>query len=132
MNSTTHSSSSNQRWQFWIDRGGTFTDVAAFDARTRKLLLGKTLSTPSHLVEGINTGVAEAGADVADASLFLHGSTIAINTVLERKGALTALVTTKGFRDVFYCDCFKTHNQKNCNVKLMDFSDLNRNRLRKN
>ncbi len=83
------------------DIGGTFTDVAAFDARSRKLLLGKTLSTPAHLVEGINTGVAEAGADVAQASLFLHGSTIAINTMLERTGARTALITTEGFRDVY-------------------------------
>ncbi|NBQ62039.1 MAG: hypothetical protein EBU40_07150 [Proteobacteria bacterium] len=83
------------------DIGGTFTDVAAFDARTRRLLLGKTLSTPSHLVKGINTGVAEAGADVAEASLFLHGSTIAINTMLERTGARTALITTEGFRDVY-------------------------------
>ena len=83
------------------DIGGTFTDVAAFDARSRKLLLGKTLSTPSHLVEGINTGVELAGADVGEASLFLHGSTIAINTMLERTGARTALITTEGFRDVY-------------------------------
>ena len=83
------------------DIGGTFTDVAAFDVRSRKLLLGKTLSTPAHLVEGINTGVAQAGADVGDASLFMHGSTIAINTMLERTGARTALITTEGFRDVY-------------------------------
>ena len=50
------------------DIGGTFTDVAAFDARTRKLLLGKTLSTPSHLVEGINTGVAQSFSSLAAAS----------------------------------------------------------------
>ncbi|MDB5571093.1 MAG: hydantoinase/oxoprolinase family protein [Hyphomicrobiales bacterium] len=83
------------------DIGGTFTDVAAFDERSRKLLLGKTLSTPAHLVEGINAGVDEAGAQVSDASIFLHGSTIAINTMLERTGARTALITTEGFRDVY-------------------------------
>lgn len=83
------------------DIGGTFTDVAAFDERSRKLLLGKTLSTPAHLVEGINRGVNEAGAQVSAASIFLHGSTIAINTMLERTGARTALITTEGFRDVY-------------------------------
>ena len=83
------------------DIGGTFTDIAAFDETTGKLQLGKALSTPSHLVDGINAGVEKAGADYADTGLFLHGSTIAINTILERTGARTALVTTEGFRDIY-------------------------------
>src|SRR5262249_6768984 len=61
------------------DIGGTFTDVAAFDAATGKLRLGKALSTPNHLVEGITAGVESAGIAYADAGLFLHGSTVAIN-----------------------------------------------------
>ena len=83
------------------DIGGTFTDVAAFDPRLGKMLLGKSLSTPHHLVEGIADGVRKAGADFADAAIFLHGSTIAINTMLERTGAKTALITTRGFRDIY-------------------------------
>jgi N-methylhydantoinase A len=83
------------------DIGGTFTDVAAFDEASGKLLLGKSLTTPPKLVEGINSGVAKAGATYGDASLFLHGSTVAINTLLERTGAKTALLTTKGFRDIY-------------------------------
>src|SRR6266852_7518921 len=83
------------------DIGGTFTDVAAFDAATGKLKLGKALSTPHHLVEGITAGVAKAGTAYAAAGLFLHGSTIAINTILERTGARTALIITEGFRDVY-------------------------------
>ncbi len=83
------------------DIGGTFTDVAAFDEKSGRLLLGKSLSTPRHLVEGISDGVGKAGAAFADASIFLHGSTIAINTMLERNGARTALITTEGFRDVY-------------------------------
>ena len=83
------------------DIGGTFTDVAAFDEATGKLLLGKSLTTPQRLVEGINNGVAKAGAAYQNAGLFLHGSTIAINTLLERTGAKTALITTKGFRDIY-------------------------------
>ncbi len=83
------------------DIGGTFTDVAAFDEKTSRLLLGKSLSTPRNLVDGISSGVNKAGAAYSAASIFLHGSTIAINTMLERSGAKTALITTEGFRDVY-------------------------------
>lgn len=91
----------NSRIRLAADIGGTFTDVAAFDEETGSLLLGKVLSTPEHLVDGIEGGVAKAGTDFASAGLFLHGSTVAINTILERTGAKTALITTEGFRDVY-------------------------------
>ncbi|MFM9967595.1 MAG: hydantoinase/oxoprolinase family protein [Burkholderiales bacterium] len=83
------------------DVGGTFTDIVAFDETSGRLVFGKTLTTPARLVEGIVTGVTKAGTSVADARLFLHGSTIAINTMLERSGAKTALLTTRGFRDIY-------------------------------
>jgi N-methylhydantoinase A len=83
------------------DIGGTFTDVAAFDPATGRLRLGKVLSTPHRLVDGITAGVANAGTTYADAGLFLHGSTVAINAILERTGARTALVVTEGFRDIY-------------------------------
>src|SRR5262245_27387284 len=83
------------------DIGGTFTDIAAFDERTGKLTFGKALSRPQCLVEGIDAGVAKADSDYKSAGLFLHGSTIAINTILERKGANTALLITEGFRDIY-------------------------------
>ena len=63
--------------------------------------LGKTLSTPARLVEGIQTGVEKAGASFDAARLLLHGTTVAINTILERKGARCALLITQGFRDVY-------------------------------
>lgn len=83
------------------DIGGTFTDVAYFDPHTGAMALGKTLSTPKHLVDGIAEGVAKAGTHFRDPEIFLHGSTVAINTLLERKGAKTALLITEGFRDVY-------------------------------
>ncbi|HEX3485892.1 MAG TPA: hydantoinase/oxoprolinase family protein [Micropepsaceae bacterium] len=83
------------------DIGGTFTDVAAFDEATGRLLLGKALSTPEALVDGIEAGVVKAGTDFANAGLFLHGSTVAINTILERTGARCALLITDGFRDIY-------------------------------
>jgi N-methylhydantoinase A len=83
------------------DIGGTFTDIAAFDEANGRLLLGKVLSTPDALVSGIEAGVAKAGVSFCDAGLFLHGSTVAINTILERTGAKTALLITEGFRDIY-------------------------------
>ena len=83
------------------DIGGTFTDIAVFDDRTGELTFGKALSTPHHLVEGITAAIEKAGSDYASARLFLHGSTVAVNTIVERTGARTALVTTEGFRDVY-------------------------------
>jgi len=94
-------SKKSSRLRIAADIGGTFTDVAAFDERSGQLLLGKTLTTPSRLVDGINTGVSKAGTRLAESDLFLHGSTIAINTMLERTGASVALVTTQGFRDIY-------------------------------
>lgn len=82
------------------DIGGTFTDVAAFNSETGQLLFGKTLTT-ADLDSGIAQAVEKAGTRFADASIFLHGSTIVINTMLERTGAKTALVITRGFRDIY-------------------------------
>ncbi len=83
------------------DIGGTFTDIAFFDEESGKMRLGKTLSTPKRMVDGIATGVEKAGTRFKDSELFLHGSTVAINTLLERKGAKTALLITEGFRDIY-------------------------------
>src|SRR5712692_7467040 len=96
-----HASARAGELRLAADIGGAFTDVAVFNARTGKLTFGKALSTPDHLVEGINSAVAKAGSDYKSAGLFLHGSTIAINTILERKGAKTALLITDGFRDIY-------------------------------
>ena len=83
------------------DVGGTFTDLAVFDEASGQIRLGKTLTTPARLIEGMSTGVTKAGASFRTGQLFLHGTTVAINALLERKGAKTALVTTKGFRDIY-------------------------------
>ena len=94
-------SKQNVRTRLASDIGGTFTDVAAFDPKSGRLLLGKTLSTPADLADGITRGVEKAGTTYADAALFLHGSTIAINTMLERTGAKAGLLITEGFRDIY-------------------------------
>ncbi|MFP6682476.1 MAG: hydantoinase/oxoprolinase family protein [Gammaproteobacteria bacterium] len=82
------------------DIGGTFTDVIAFDAATQSVRLGKLLSSPD-LSQAVLDGIAETGLDVATIDTLVHGSTVVINALLERKGVRTALVTTLGFRDVY-------------------------------
>jgi N-methylhydantoinase A len=84
-----------------VDIGGTFTDFLGYDTASGRLLSSKAPTTPQALEEGIQDCLKKAGASVAAIDSFVHGSTIAINTVLERKGARTALVVTKGTRDVY-------------------------------
>jgi N-methylhydantoinase A len=83
-----------------VDIGGTFTDLVAVDDQGQ-VFRGKSLTTPDDLARGIQDCLNAAKIDVAQATFFVHGSTIAINAVLERKGARTGLLTTKGFRDLY-------------------------------
>jgi N-methylhydantoinase A len=83
-----------------IDIGGTFTDLVAIAADGR-VLTHKTASTPHDYGEGIIEGLrALLSAEGGSVSEVLHGTTIGSNTVLEGKGARTALITTRGFRDI--------------------------------
>ena len=97
---------SDQQWQFWVDRGGTFTDVVARlpsgEIRTHKLLSENPEHYPDAAVEGIRVLLGLApGQDIP--SGVLHsvkmGTTVATNALLERKGEPTLLVTTAGFED---------------------------------
>ncbi|MEU8340877.1 hydantoinase/oxoprolinase family protein [Spirillospora sp. NPDC048832] len=84
-----------------IDIGGTFTDVVAYDDVKGTLMLGKALSTPHDLIDGVFGGLGAAGVPVPDLDFAIHGSTVVVNALIERKGARTALLTTAGFRDVY-------------------------------
>ena len=83
-----------------VDIGGTFTDLVALDEATGSVVNGKALSTPHALLEGVLHCVDQAGVQLQDCHLVIHGTTIGINALLEGKGARTGLVTTEGFRDV--------------------------------
>ena len=83
-----------------IDVGGTFTDVLCFDPETQVLLPAKVPSIPGSQWRGVLDALAALGIDYADIAAFVHGTTIATNALLERKGAKTGMVTTDGFRDV--------------------------------
>jgi N-methylhydantoinase A len=83
-----------------IDIGGTFTDLAAIDRRDGSLVLSKVDTTPSRLERGVLTALERSELSSVDIGSFVHGSTVVINAITERRGARTALVTTDGFRDV--------------------------------
>ena len=86
------------------DIGGTFTDFVEVDEASGRVAVHKTLTTPddpSRAIEaGVDELVARRGADAGSIDVMVHGTTLVINAVIERKGARTGLVTTKGFRDV--------------------------------
>jgi len=90
-----------------IDIGGTFTDFVIFDPGTGKISTFKLPSTPLDPSEAVLQGIEKfsrevteiSGLDGSDISI-IHGSTVATNALLERKGATTALITTRGFKDV--------------------------------
>lgn len=84
-----------------VDIGGTFTDVVGFDDVTRKVVVGKTLGTPRDLLDGIVNGLTAAAIPLDEPEAIVHGSTVVINALIERKGARTAVITTHGFRDVY-------------------------------
>lgn len=84
-----------------VDIGGTFTDVVVFDEANGSLALAKALSTPAELARGVLEGLTKATVQFGEVSSLIHGSTVVINAIIERQGAKTALVTTKGFRDVY-------------------------------
>ena len=83
-----------------VDIGGTFTDLVAFDHETQNVIYAKSPTTYDNLVDGILDCFNKAKIKPAEASLVNHGTTLVINSLIQRKGAKTALVTSKGFRDI--------------------------------
>src|SRR3954449_1238985 len=84
-----------------VDIGGTFTDLIGCDDETQTFVEAKSLTTPAELTQGVINCLKESGIDAGRIDELIHGSTTAINTLIERKGAKTALVVTRGTRDVY-------------------------------
>jgi N-methylhydantoinase A len=83
-----------------VDVGGTFTDLVVYDSRTNEVRTAKLLTTPRDIPAAIFESFEHAGTNLAETRYVKHGTTTAINTALERSGAKTALITTRGFRDI--------------------------------
>ena len=89
------------RLRFSIDIGGTFTDLVVLDETTGKTMREKVRTTPGNPLIGALDVIDKAKLDLTTVErFFVHGSTMASNVLLERKGAKVAFLTTKGFRDI--------------------------------
>jgi N-methylhydantoinase A len=93
-------------YRLGIDVGGTFTDLLLFNDKTGEMRLAKTPSTPQDQSIGVLNGIHKIAelAELApeEIKLILHGTTVATNAVLEEKGALVGLITTKGFEQILH------------------------------
>ena len=87
------------QYRIGVDVGGTFTDLVAIDEEG-KIKISKVSSTPHDSSIGIMSSVDKAGLDLHEAVFFSHGATVGANTIIENKGVLTAIVTTRGFEDL--------------------------------
>ncbi|HYB73573.1 MAG TPA: hydantoinase/oxoprolinase family protein [Candidatus Sulfotelmatobacter sp.] len=87
-------------YRIGIDVGGTFTDIICLDRRTGHVGLTKAPTTPTDICRGILEGLRAARAPLTQVGEIAHGTTVATNAILERKGARCGLITTRGFRDV--------------------------------
>ncbi|MCW3474387.1 hydantoinase/oxoprolinase family protein [Limobrevibacterium gyesilva] len=103
-----------------VDIGGTFTDLALEHGGTRTT--AKVLTTPhapeQGVMDGVRTILKTAGLQPADIAILIHGTTLATNAVIERKGAKTALITTEGFRDVLALGNESRYDQYDLNIVL--------------
>ncbi len=91
-------------WMVGVDVGGTFTDFFAFDDVSDRIVLHKVPSTPDAPAEAVIVGLRELerryGIDLATVTRLSHGTTVATNALIERRGGKVALVVTAGFRDL--------------------------------
>jgi len=94
----------DKHYRLGCDIGGTFTDFVLLNDQTGEIKTGKCLTTPQDPSDAVEEGIRELEATMPDfvAKLdeLIHGTTLVINSIIERKGAKTGLITTKGFRDV--------------------------------
>ena len=95
----------NKKWNFWIDRGGTFTDIVAIDPKghihSKKILSNKTSSKEDAVLEGIKYFTENNKKNISSKYIdeVIMGTTVATNNLLTRKGKKTALFITRGFKD---------------------------------
>ncbi|MEO0402882.1 MAG: hydantoinase/oxoprolinase family protein [Pseudomonadota bacterium] len=108
-----------------VDIGGTFTDTVLMGADGHVVATAKTPTTPKSPAQGALTGarrvMADAGAVWQDITGFIHGTTLATNALIERRGARVATITTAGFRDILEIAYERRYSQYAINIEKPDF-----------
>src|SRR5580704_17283406 len=103
-----------------VDIGGTFTDLALEHAgsRTTIKVLTTQVAPEQGVLDGVRSVLAAARITAAEIGIVIHGTTLATNAIIERKGARTALLTTRGFRDVIAMGNESRYDQYDLNITL--------------
>ena len=107
-------------YKLGVDIGGTFTDIVLSDSKS--FYSEKVLTTPKApelaAIKGIASILKKHSISFADISAIIHGTTLAANSIIQRKGAKTAFITTKGFRDILEMQFEKRFDQYDLNTSL--------------
>jgi len=90
-----------KRFRVAIDTGGTFVDAIEFDELKNIMRLAKSPTTPSDPVEGVLNVLKKLDTPLEETYMIIYGTTLGLNSILQRKGANTGLITNEGFRDIF-------------------------------
>ena len=113
-----------QNYALSVDIGGTFTDFSLLNLSTGEVSVNKVLTEPERPAEALMGGATELlgrmGLDFGDLQVVVHSTTLATNAIIERKGAKTALLTTKGFRDVLALGREQIYDLYNLQAQLPD------------
>ena len=113
-----------KRLRLAVDIGGTFTDTVLVNRQSHILATTKTPTTPNNpahgAIDGARRVLAEAGVEWSQIDGFIHGTTLATNALIERRGAVVATVTTKGFRDILEIAYERRYSQYDINLVKPD------------
>ncbi len=90
-----------KRYRLAVDIGGTFVDAIEFDQHNGDVRLAKAPTTPARPADGVLEAIRRLGTPLEQTELIVHGTTLGLNAIIERKGARTGLLTNEGFRDLF-------------------------------
>lgn len=90
-----------KRYRIAVDIGGTFVDAVVFDSVSGTTRLEKASTTPQQPTQGVLEAIRKLNVGLEDAEMIVHGTTLGLNAILERKGCSAGILTTEGFRDVF-------------------------------
>ncbi|MEM9735995.1 MAG: hydantoinase/oxoprolinase N-terminal domain-containing protein, partial [Pseudomonadota bacterium] len=105
-----------------VDIGGTFTDIALEIGD--RIATSKTLTTPEHPVKGVMTGIGQAlsaeGVAPGEVTSLIHGTTLATNALIERRGARVGVIATEGFRDILEIALERRFDQYDINLEKPD------------
>ena len=103
-----------------VDIGGTFTDIVLTNGREAysEKVLTTTFNPEIGAIKGIQSLLKKIGVSINEINTIIHGTTLAANSIIQRKGAKTAFITTNGFRDILEMQYEKRFDQYNLNIEL--------------